>query len=46
MVGKSTEIFLENFHRYGLTKTEIEIVQMLFEGMDKKAIANSLFISE
>ncbi|QEC77271.1 helix-turn-helix transcriptional regulator [Mucilaginibacter ginsenosidivorax] len=46
MDGKSPEMFLENFRRYGLTKTEIEIVQMLFKGMDNKTIAESLFISE
>ncbi len=40
------EVFQENCLRYRLTKTEIEIVQLLKKGMNNKLIADSLFISE
>jgi len=40
------EIFTENCRRFRLTKTEIEIVQMLFKGMNNKEIADTMYISE
>ncbi|WP_233276831.1 helix-turn-helix domain-containing protein [Mucilaginibacter paludis] len=39
-------IIQENFIRYGLTKMEIEIAQLILKGMGNKDIAEALHISE
>ena len=44
--GMNPAVFQENCAHFGLTKTEVPIVQMLYEGMSNKEIAHSLFISE
>jgi DNA-binding CsgD family transcriptional regulator len=44
--GMNPDTFQRNCLYYGLTKTEIPIVQMLYEGLSNKEIANQIFISE
>jgi DNA-binding CsgD family transcriptional regulator/uncharacterized membrane protein len=44
--GTQSEAFRENCLHYGLTKTEIQIAGLLFEGLANKAIADKLFISQ
>jgi DNA-binding CsgD family transcriptional regulator len=42
----SPEVFLASCLHYGLTKAEIQIVQMIGTGMSNKEIADKIFISE
>jgi len=44
--GIRTEAFRENCLQFGLTKTEIQIVGLLYEGLANKEIADKLFISQ
>jgi len=44
--GTYPGIFWENCRRFGLTKTEVKIVEMLYEGLSNKNIADKIFISE
>ncbi|RKR82832.1 regulatory LuxR family protein [Mucilaginibacter gracilis] len=46
MDGTPPEILQENFIRYQLTKTEIEITQAILRGSNNKEIADALHISE
>jgi DNA-binding CsgD family transcriptional regulator len=41
-----TEEFQQNCERYGLTKTEIQVVEMLYQGLANKEIADKMFISK
>jgi len=38
--------FQQNCQRYGLTKTEIQVVEMLYQGLSNKEIAEKMFISQ
>jgi DNA-binding CsgD family transcriptional regulator len=44
--GTRPAVFQENCQRFGLTKTEVKIVEMLYEGMTNRSIAEKIFISE
>jgi DNA-binding CsgD family transcriptional regulator len=44
--GTRAETFRENCLHYGLTKTEIQIAELLYEGLANKDIADKLFISQ
>jgi DNA-binding CsgD family transcriptional regulator len=44
--GPRAETFRENCVYYGLTKTEIQIAELLYEGLANKDIADKLFISQ
>lgn len=44
--GTRPGVFQENCQRFGLTKTEVKIVEMLYEGMSNRNIADKIFISE
>ena len=44
--GIRTEAFRENCLHYGLTKTEIQIVELLYQGLANKDIADKMFISQ
>lgn len=46
IVGIRPEEFLANCVHYGLTRTEILIVQKIYRGMKNSEIANTMFISE
>ncbi|MCR8560435.1 LuxR C-terminal-related transcriptional regulator [Mucilaginibacter sp. BJC16-A38] len=44
--GARAETFRENCLHYGLTKTEIQIAELLYKGLSNKEIADKLFISQ
>lgn len=44
--GTSPEVFQRNCIKFGLTKTEVRIVELLYEGLSNKSIADKIFISE
>jgi DNA-binding CsgD family transcriptional regulator len=44
--GLRLELFQENCLRFGLTKTEVSVVQMIYKGMSNKEIGEENFVSE